>query len=180
MKKSVLFILFCIATHVVPAQVYQWKNISVDINSSFRALSVVDNHVAWVGGSKGWIGRTSDGGQTWSFKQVNNFETLDFRSVYAFDSLTAVIANAGSPAFIFRTTDGGKNWSQVYKNENKAAFIDGEREKHDQDAFESPGNRDHSSAHFQGKHERKQEYGRKEHELLRVQDSPFHPPFGSA
>lgn len=104
---------------------YQWKNIQVDTKSSFRALSVVDDKVAWVGGSKGTIGRTRDGGKTFSFKQVSSFESLDFRSIYAFDSLNAIIANAGSPAFILRTGDGGKNWKQVYRNDAKDAFIDG-------------------------------------------------------
>ncbi len=104
---------------------YLWKNIPIEVKSSFRAISVVDNKVAWLGGSKGAVGRTRDGGKTFSFSQVNGFEALDFRSVYAFDSLTIVIANAGSPACILRTEDGGKNWKQVYRNEAKEAFIDG-------------------------------------------------------
>ncbi|MBI1769345.1 MAG: oxidoreductase [Bacteroidetes bacterium] len=124
MKRSLLSISLLISFQISFGQ-FQWKNISVDTKSSFRALSVVDDKVAWVGGSIGTIGRTRDGGKTFSFKQVNGFETLDFRSVYAFDSLNVVIANAGSPSFIFHTTDGGKNWKQVYRNDAKEAFIDG-------------------------------------------------------
>ncbi|MGC4021600.1 MAG: YCF48-related protein [Cyclobacteriaceae bacterium] len=125
MKKFLLLFLSLLIAQSSFGQMYQWKNISIDVKSSFRAISVVDDKVAWVGGSKGQIGRSRDGGKTWSFKQVANFETSDFRSIYAFDSLQAIIANAGSPAIIFRTTDGGKNWNQIYKNENKDAFIDG-------------------------------------------------------
>ncbi|MBS1682503.1 MAG: oxidoreductase [Bacteroidetes bacterium] len=125
MKRILLFVLIGFTTEVSLAQMYQWKNISVNVKSSFRALSVVDDKVAWAGGSNGFIGRTCDGGITWSFNQVASFEKLDFRSVYAFDSLRAIIANAGSPAMILQTTDGGKNWKSVYKNENKDAFIDG-------------------------------------------------------
>jgi len=125
MKKVVSILLYLVVTSNLFSQDYKWQNISVDVKSSFRALSVVDDKVAWACGSKGWIGRSRDGGKTWSFKQVKNFEEFDFRSLYAFDSLTAIIANAGSPAHIFRTTDGGKNWQSVYQNDNKDAFIDG-------------------------------------------------------
>ncbi len=125
MKKLALFFSAFAFTQTVSGQDYKWRNIPIQAESSFRALSVVDDRVAWVGGSKGWIGRSRNGGKTWSFTQVKDFEALDFRSVYAFDSLSAVIANAGSPAFIFRTTDGGKSWQSVYHNEDKNAFIDG-------------------------------------------------------
>ncbi len=124
MKSFLVPILFVITLQNSFSQ-YLWKNSSIEIKSSFRALSVIDDKVAWVGGTKGTIGRTLDGGKTFSFKQVGGSEALDFRSVYAFDSLNAIIANAGSPAFIFRTTDGGKNWKEVYRNEAKDAFVDG-------------------------------------------------------
>ncbi|MCD6064635.1 MAG: oxidoreductase, partial [Flavipsychrobacter sp.] len=49
----------------------------------------------------------------------------DFRSLYAFDSDNAIIANAGSPAYILRTGDGGASWKKVYENTDSAAFFDG-------------------------------------------------------
>ena len=91
----------------------------------FRGLSVVDDHVAWLSGSKGWVGLTIDGGNTWAFSQVKGFEASDFRSLYAFDARRAVIANAGSPATILITDDGGKIWKSVHTNVHKSAFIDG-------------------------------------------------------
>src|SRR5579862_5029690 len=104
MKKRLLILLIASSFEKSFCQDYKWQNVVTDIKSSFRALSVVDDKVAWVGGSKGSVGRSRDGGKTWSIKQVADFEELDFRSVYAIDSLTAIIANAGSPAHIFRTT----------------------------------------------------------------------------
>ena len=124
MKKFFLIFLIIASFEKLFCQDYKWQNVATDIKSSFRALSVVDDKVAWVGGSKGSIGRSRDGGKTWSIKKVQGFEELDFRSVYAIDSLTAIIANAGSPAHIFRTTDGGKNWKSVYENDNKDWLTD--------------------------------------------------------
>jgi photosystem II stability/assembly factor-like uncharacterized protein len=95
------------------------------VRSSFRGLSVVNDSVAWVSGSKGWVGRTINRGLHWEFNQVPGYETLDFRSLYAFNDSTALIANAGSPAYILRTTNGGKTWQAVYTNTAAAIFIDG-------------------------------------------------------
>jgi len=125
MKKFASLLLFLTATTNLFGQEYKWQKIAVEIKSSFRALSVVDNKVVWIGGSNGWIGRSRNGGKSWSFHQVKNFEELDFRSVYAFDSLKAIIANVGSPAHIFHTLDGGATWQLVYQNDHKDAFIDG-------------------------------------------------------
>ena len=125
MKKIVLILILLAFTPPIFCQDFSLKNVVVNVESSFRALSVVDNNVAWVSGSKGWIGRSLTGGKTWSFVRIANHENLDFRAIYAFDSLTCLAANAGSPAYIFRTTDGGKNWIVVYQNDDKDAFIDG-------------------------------------------------------
>ncbi|MBS1950982.1 MAG: hypothetical protein OJF59_000055 [Cytophagales bacterium] len=119
------FILLFLFSMTLPAQDFVWKDCAVEIKASFRAVSVVNDYVAWVSGSNGWIGRTRDGGESWAFHQIKNFEKLDYRSLYAFDSLHCVVANAGSPAYIFITADGGKNWKTVYQNESKEAFIDG-------------------------------------------------------
>jgi len=92
---------------------------------TFWAVSAVDESVAWVSANHGTVGRTLDGGKNWSFTHVKERESLEFRSIYAFDANTAIIANVGSPAFVLRTTDGGLNWSTVYKSDSPDAFIDG-------------------------------------------------------
>lgn len=119
--KSLLILLF------LPLLGYSqyFKVILPQTDASFRGLSVVDESIAWVSGTKGWVGRSTDGGNTWNYKQVTGFEKADFRTLYAFDDKTAIIANAGSPAFILYTSDAGNNWTVVYKNEDTAAFFDG-------------------------------------------------------
>jgi photosystem II stability/assembly factor-like uncharacterized protein len=101
------------------------QDCKVEVKSSFRGLSVVDDHTAWVSGGSGWIGKTINGAKQWEFKQVSGFEKLDFRSLYAFDAQNAIIANAGSPAHILKTTDGGNSWQVVYQNNHPDAFFDG-------------------------------------------------------
>jgi len=102
-----------------------WITVSTNVTASFRGLSVVDDKVAWVSGSNGWVGHTGDGGIKWHFSQVEGFDKMEFRSLFAWDSNRAAIANAGSPASILYTADGGKNWTQVYRNDHKDAFFDG-------------------------------------------------------
>jgi photosystem II stability/assembly factor-like uncharacterized protein len=97
----------------------------VPVQSSFRGLSVINDKLAWVSGSQGWIGKTTDGGVTWQFAQVPSFEKSDFRSLYAFNADVAVIANAGSPATVLKTSDGGKTWATVYTLDHPDAFMDG-------------------------------------------------------
>jgi photosystem II stability/assembly factor-like uncharacterized protein len=95
------------------------------VNSSFRALSVVNDSIAWLAGSDGWIGLTANGGNSWVFSQVKGREKHDFRSLYAFDDKKAVIANAGTSAEIWYTKNGGKNWNIIFADYRKNAFFDG-------------------------------------------------------
>ncbi|MEZ4944111.1 MAG: YCF48-related protein [Cyclobacteriaceae bacterium] len=118
-------IAFALFTQLIWAQQFQIKNIKTDVNSSFRGLSIVNEHVAWVSGSNGWVGITTDGGIHWNFNQVKGYETAGFRSLYGFDEHSAIIANAGSPANILITKNAGKTWKVVYTNNHEAAFFDG-------------------------------------------------------
>lgn len=88
-------------------------------------MSVVDDNVAWISGSGGYIGRTLNGGIDWTMKQIPGCEKLEFRSLFAFSATSAIVANSGSPANILMTNDGGLNWRMVYANDNKDAFFDG-------------------------------------------------------
>ena len=101
------------------------KNVETGIDATFRGLSVVNNRVAWASGTQGTVARSTDGGRTWRYDHVKGFEKADFRSLYAFDSLHAVVASTGAPAVILRTRDGGHHWATVYKNEDTAVFFDG-------------------------------------------------------
>jgi photosystem II stability/assembly factor-like uncharacterized protein len=107
------------------AQQYKLKTIPTGNDATYRGLSVAADDAVWVSGSKGWVGRSVNGGDSWIFGQVKGYEQCDFRTVYGLDSNNAVIANAGSPAYILRTSNGGKSWEKVYENKDSAAFVDG-------------------------------------------------------
>jgi photosystem II stability/assembly factor-like uncharacterized protein len=122
MKHLLLFLLLSIFALSLKAQhieVLQQGN-----QTSIRGLSVVDDHVAWISGSKGTIAITTNGGKTWDWQQVKGFEKSDFRDIEAFSSKEAIIMSSGTPALILKTTDGGQNWKVKYKNTDTACFFD--------------------------------------------------------
>lgn len=124
MKVICILFVLVLSVGVVQGQ-KDWRTVTTNVTASFRGLSVVDDQVAWLSGSQGWVGVTQNGGTDWTFKQVEGFDKMDFRSLYAFDANRAIIANAGSPASILITNDGGNTWKEVYRNDRKEAFFDG-------------------------------------------------------
>ncbi|MEP7257252.1 MAG: YCF48-related protein, partial [Flavitalea sp.] len=98
--------------------------LNADGKASFRGLSVVNDRVVWVSGSHGVVGRTTDGGDEWTWIKVPRYETRDFRDIEAFDAATAIIMAVDTPALILRTVDGGENWKIAYENKMPGMFLD--------------------------------------------------------
>jgi len=96
-----------------------------DKDTSLRGLSVVDDSIAWVSGSKGWTAMSKNGGKTWNWKQIQGYENLDFRDIEGFSANKAIMVSAGTPAVILLTNDAGQTWKEVYRNESKDIFLDG-------------------------------------------------------
>ncbi|MBN8575596.1 MAG: hypothetical protein J0L66_01580 [Cytophagales bacterium] len=119
----IVALLFCCATPAFLQTIVPYK-IPVAVQASFRALSVVNNQTAWVAGSNGWVGLTTNG-TDWNFQQLKAHEHSDFRSLYAFSATKALVVNAGSPLHVLLTQDGGKTWQPVYTNSHSNAFADG-------------------------------------------------------
>ncbi len=91
---------------------------------SFRGLGVVTDSVFWVSGSKGTVGKTTDGGQHFTWLKPKGFEKRDFRDIEAFDDKTAIIMGIDSPGIILKTKDGGENWEVVYRSDKHGIFLD--------------------------------------------------------
>jgi len=119
----VAFFMVCMAGSF--AQDVRLTMIQSGRSTSIRGLSVVDDSVAWVSGSEGWVGRTTDRGSTWYWQQVTGYETIDFRDIEAFSATDAVIVSAGTPLVILCTEDGGGTWHEAYRDERPEIFFDG-------------------------------------------------------
>jgi photosystem II stability/assembly factor-like uncharacterized protein len=103
-----------------------WQRQAITSDADFRGLCVVSPKVAWVSGTKGTHGRTTDAGKTWSVGIVPGAEKLDFRDVEAFGETTAYLMSAGpgEASRFYKTTDSGKTWLLQFKNADPAAFFD--------------------------------------------------------
>ena len=70
--------------------------------TSIRGLCIVNDNIAWLSGSKGYIGITTNGGKTWQWQQVKGYETADVRGIKAFSAKEAVIIASGTPALVLK------------------------------------------------------------------------------
>ena len=91
---------------------------------SFRGLSISPDGSVWVGGNRGTIGKSKDGGKTWNWVNPSGYENRDFRDIEAFSSSIALAMTVDSPGIILRTTNGGSSWQPVYINHEKGIFLD--------------------------------------------------------
>lgn len=104
----------------------QWQQQTIKTTADFRGLSVVSKEIAWVSGTKGTIGRTLDGGQSWEVLTIPGAEKLDFRDIEAFSETTACVLSIGpgEKSRIYKTIDGGKSWLLQFTNTDADAFFD--------------------------------------------------------
>jgi photosystem II stability/assembly factor-like uncharacterized protein len=109
-----------------PSVYAQWQVQSINSTADFRGVCAVSPQVAWVSGTRGTYGRTTDGGRTWSAGTFPGGEKLDFRDVEAFSETIAYLLSAGPgvDSRIYKTIDGGKTWALQFKNTDPAAFYD--------------------------------------------------------
>lgn len=108
----------------IPEAPLGWEIFEVPVKASLRGLSPVTDEIAWSTGSGGTWLRTIDGGLTWDHGVIAGLDTVDFRSIYAFNALKAIAVSAGQPAVIYKTIDGGSSW-QLKHQESQDAFLDG-------------------------------------------------------
>ena len=92
--------------------------------TSIRGLSVVNDDVLWVSGANGMVGRSVDGGATFTWNKVEGFAKTDFRDIEAFDENTAIIMGIDTPAVILKTIDAGKTWKIVFQDKRAGMFLD--------------------------------------------------------
>lgn len=103
---------------------YSITPLTTTSTSSMRGVSVVNARIAWASGSGGSVLRTTDSGASWQSVPVPDADSLDFRDVEAFDSMTAYVLSAGEDGRIYKTTNGGRTWRLLFRNTVKGAFFD--------------------------------------------------------
>lgn len=91
-----------------------------------QAVSAVDGRTVWVGGHRGTVLLTRDGGQTWVPRPVPGADSLEFRDVHGFDGRRALVLSAGEGELsrIYGTEDGGETWSLSWMNAEPEGFYD--------------------------------------------------------
>lgn len=122
MKKLVILILAIWFCPKLSAQNLSWNEFEPVVKASLRGLSPVSAKICWASGANGTWLKTIDGGQTWESGKIGDLDTVDFRSIHAWDEMTAVAASAGQPAVIYRTINGGRSWEKVHQEGSEAFF----------------------------------------------------------
>lgn len=97
------------------SQPISWVEQTSGLTTQLTSVSVVNDNNAWICGYAGRVLRTTNGGTNWvSVNAAPIPLTLDLHSIFAIDSMTALVAGSGSSSFLFRTSNGGANWTQIF------------------------------------------------------------------
>jgi photosystem II stability/assembly factor-like uncharacterized protein len=131
-----LFVVLAAAIFV-PAAIQDgpwWTVQTSGMNTNLRGVSAAvftdSRHAAtpvvWASGSNGVILQSVDAGKNWKRISVRGGETLDFRSIQAFDEHKAYVMSSGEgdKSRIYKTTDGGATWKLQYTDKRKGFFLD--------------------------------------------------------
>jgi hypothetical protein len=95
--------------------------------ASLRGIHSVGGGVAWASGTNGTVLRTEDSGFVWqSCAMPPGAENLDFRGVWAWDAMTAIVMSSGpgDASRLYKTTDGCVSWKLLATNTDKDGFWD--------------------------------------------------------
>ena len=111
-----------------------WSVQTSGIDTNLRGISVAntvdatgtDHLTVWASGSNGVILFSSDLGKTWNRLRVADGDSLDFRSIVAFDAKRAYVMSSGNgdKSRIYETKDGGETWKLEFTGKNPSLFLD--------------------------------------------------------
>ncbi len=97
---------------------------AVQAQVSYRGASAPHNNTLWISGSNGAVKIIDSLGRVLKDASPKAYPNKDFRAIYAWDSLTAIILSVADSTVILRTTDGGNTWAKTYENNTNGIFFD--------------------------------------------------------
>ncbi|MBZ0202236.1 MAG: T9SS type A sorting domain-containing protein [Ignavibacteria bacterium] len=107
--------LLILSQFTVLSQTVTWSEQASGLVTQLTSVSASSENNAWACGYSGRVLRTIDGGMNWvSVNAAPIPGTLNLHSIFAIDSLTALVAGSGTSSFLFRTSNGGATWQQVF------------------------------------------------------------------
>lgn len=128
MRGTLTITCFCIIVAGAPRHTAA-QSVTPQVSNATQllvGLHAVNDRVVWASGAGGTVLRTTDGGEHWRAAVVPGAEGIQFRDVFALDSVTAWVLSipSGDSARIYRTTDGGEHWTLQFQNQEPTAFYD--------------------------------------------------------
>ncbi len=101
-----------------------WQKQSANTLAWLKTVYFVDANTGWIGGSKGTLLKTTDGGTTW--KKVATASRDNLREIYFTDKNNGWILcerdvfslGSNSASYLLKTTNGGKKWEQIEFKDN--------------------------------------------------------------
>jgi photosystem II stability/assembly factor-like uncharacterized protein len=111
-----------------------WSVQTTGIDTNLRGVSATSSvdatgaeHITvWASGSNGVILFSSDLVKNWKRLHVSGGDSLDFRSIVAFDPKHAYVMSSGEgeKSRIYETKDGGETWKLEFTGKNPSFFLD--------------------------------------------------------
>lgn len=106
-----------------PDYQFEFLELNTPGTSSLRAICALDENTLWVSGSQGQVLLSLNGGISWEPIAVPECENTEFRSLHAWDAMSALVFDVSPEGRAFLTTDGGLTWKKVYRSPVKGAFF---------------------------------------------------------
>ncbi|MCC0177725.1 photosynthesis system II assembly factor Ycf48 [Waterburya agarophytonicola K14] len=105
--------IFCISCSKVPSTITNpWKVLSLPSEAIFSDLAFTSNlDRGWLVGTQANLFETTDGGETWSQKEIDLGDEKVSLEAISFDGDEGWIV--GQPSILLHTVDGGTNWSRI-------------------------------------------------------------------
>jgi len=111
-----------------------WSIQTTGIDTNLRGVSATSSvdttgaeHIAvWASGSNGVVLFSGDLGKNWKRLHVSGGDSLDFRSIVAFDAKRAYVMSSGEgeKSRIYETKDGGETWKLEFTGKHPSFFLD--------------------------------------------------------